>query len=82
MKRTDVVLFVNGQGIHVAADGDGGSLRIVPEEADHAGLTHFRTMGKAEGLKILRHHPGRPGFLEGQLGVHVQVSPDFDQPGR
>jgi hypothetical protein len=61
-----------GQSVHVRAQQDGPTRTIV-EDADHTRYSYAGVNRETQGVKVLCHDPGGPVFLEGELGVRVQV---------
>ncbi|GIW41939.1 MAG: hypothetical protein KatS3mg076_2516 [Candidatus Binatia bacterium] len=69
--------FLDGQGIHVAAEKDGRPAPV-PKDADDAGLPHALGHLEAELSEMLGHAARGPPFLEGKLGVGVEVLVDTE----
>jgi hypothetical protein len=77
-----VVGFSDGQGIHVGAEGYGAAPRVVAFHQSHharAGNAFLRL--EAQRTQLFGHEAGRIEFLEGQLGVGVQVTAGSYQVG-
>jgi hypothetical protein len=73
----DVVLLVDGQGVHVEAQQHRALAgQAALEQADHAGLADAALHLVAEGAEFLGDDAGGADLLEAELGVHVQVAPD------
>ncbi len=70
----DVDLFVDGQGVHVSADADGGAAPR-PDLGDHARATHAGfDVGQADLGQGVGNQPGGAHLLEAQFGVLVNVA--------
>ena len=77
----NVVLLIDGQRVHIRAQGDGGA--VAPAQiADHAGAGRLGLMGDAQIVQGLGHERAGLIFLKGKLGPLVQMTTDAFEFGK
>jgi len=70
-----VFFILNGEGVHIGADGDDG-VTLSPLR-HHPGAAHSSADTVAQRLQYLCHAGGGARFLKAQFGVYVK----FPSPG-
>ena len=70
-----VVVFGEGQAVHVGAQGHHGAGLAAAQNAHHAGAGHAGLHLQAQLFEVRGNDAGGAGFLVAQLGVLVNVAP-------
>lgn len=75
----EAVVLGHGQRVHVGAQADGLAAAAAAQDADHAGFPQPRVDFQPPLAQALGHQVGGARFLEGQLGMGVDVTAQFGQ---
>ena len=76
------VFFMQWQGVHVGTQADGARAAALAQNADDTCSGQPAMYFKPVGGEFARHDVGGPYFLEGQLGVGVDIVTDGDEIGK
>jgi hypothetical protein len=72
-----LVLLQDGERVHIGADGD--DFAAFPDLCDHAGLADAAPHTVPHLLQLICHDLRCAVKLEADLGMHVKITPPFDE---
>ena len=72
--------LMDGQRIHIGANGKCGARAPALDFGHHPGAAHAGARSEAKARQFRRHNPGGAGFLKGQFRMRMDIATDFYQP--